>query len=641
MGTECQPRRFTPRESEKEGSCKCFQFLRLTPDSESSPKIPAQRDSNTGPDSSNGPFLILTPDVRTSSTILAHQISAANPFLQLTADIEGPSRIVDSETCEAEHVSSSENTFLKLTSPHDGSSISARKVSAAVASGLPTLSPIGNLPPELQLMALKNLPLQEVKNFRVTSRSWATAGMEHLFRGQFSVRPKEGILPRIDFLDDLSKLESLCQHPYFSHDIKSISFLKSDMSRKMFSLFLLHKKRRTTHHQWDSILHGIRSPTQTYCERSILEKLFTALPNLSCIDIMSVENYLNKLEDNAFILHGDFDEYMASRKELRTLLFAFARRRYTAILLAANQLRSPLYSLTVSYLPTRREVHPLPYGVLEANEATRKTMSKVENMTFHLAFNPDIRTTPSNYDLIFLTRAIGNYLKCFRNLRRLDLGMAEEESSRHRPFMAEFQRALWLIQPEILPFILNHSATLRHLEIAPGRCEPKDQDQDTEEFLTTIKDQCKCLEKFSFLKGEWAEKTDKIYNIIVFPSRSWIWEPVLDESTEPIKASKLIEYYILGRCPWPMVPENPFDVGLWRPKFAGTHEQFLDMSQEQLDHYFERGWETVVGYHGFGSWWDSEIEADSDTEEAGPETERDTDLASLNYLLAMEYTKPS
>jgi hypothetical protein len=64
------------------------------------------------------------------------------------------------------------------------------------------------------------------------------------------------------------------------------------------------------------------------------------------------------------------------------------------------------------------------------------------------------------------------------------------------------------------------------------------------------------------------------------------------------------------------------------------------MSEKDLEHYFERGWEAVVGTYGLGAWWDSELELDFDLEEeAHPEVEQMSDLISLSHLLAMEYTK--
>ncbi|PMD40526.1 hypothetical protein L207DRAFT_582716 [Hyaloscypha variabilis F] len=652
-------------------SSRYFRFVPLTPDTESSPSTMDRRPPITGPISSSGHFWRPAPEFCLRSTIREQGAFTVNNFLQLTPDVNCAQIIANPETWEPETLASAENTFLKLICPRDGYGISEPSLPTETTSGPPTVSPIGKLPPELQIMIFQALSSQEVKAFRHTSRSWATAGMDHLFRGHFFVRPKDGVLPWIDSLDNLYNLEALCQHPYYSQNIKSITFFKSPMSRKMFSIYLLHQKRGMTRSEWESAIYGFCSSAQGHSERSKLEELFPVLSNLSRIDIMPISGK-NKLDRKSFFIYDDADSYKTLRKKLHKCMYAFARRRCTAILLAANQLRHSLTSLSVTYLPVEcfwgsealSTSHaapawlPLPYDILEANEATRKTMSKVENLTFHLAFNPTIRTVDSNYNFGFLTRAIGGYLECFQNLRRLDLGMALEESSQHCSFMVKFQRALSKItfphlvdlrfsycslrQHDILPFILNHSATLKYLGIGPGSCVPRDEDHDTEKFLTTIRDRCKSLEKFSFipLKDFKSERIHKLYNIIVLPSGSWKWEPVPEDNTKPIKLAKLIEYFVLGRCPWPIIRDTGFDQWPPRPKFLGTHEQFLAMSEKDLEHYFERGWEAVVGTYGLGAWWDSELELDFDLEEeAHPEVEQMSDLISLSHLLAMEYTK--
>lgn len=91
----------------------------------------------------------------------------------------------------------------------------------------------------------------------------------------------------------------------------------------------------------------------------------------------------------------------------------------------------------------------------------------------------------------------------------------------------------------------------------------------------------------------------------------------------------LIEYYVLGKCPWPMVPEG--QDCLWRPKFLGTHEQFLAISQEEKEDYFEKRWEWVVGADGIGP--DGDLEIGSDDEEVDVYLEAESDLASLDRLL--------
>jgi len=315
MDTEFQPRQSRSLESDrKAGSCEAFRLSCRTPDIETPPETTQRETLVTESFCSKGN----KPDFRTRHTFRQREGSAANPFLQLTPETLDPPKFVSPGPWELETLPSPGNSFLKLTSPRDGVGISTRRVAAETNSEPAALSPIGKLPQEFQLMVLNKLSLQELKNFRVTSRSWATAGMELLFDGQFLVRPEVGFLPRISALDDLSKLEALCQHPYYSHDITSLCFIKSGMSRKMFSLFLM---QQTSDGKWDAALYGIRGSTRGPEERCMLEKLFPALPNLSRIDIMPVESYPNMSESSAFIRERDLDKYTTLRSSPVYLCF--------------------------------------------------------------------------------------------------------------------------------------------------------------------------------------------------------------------------------------------------------------------------------------------------------------------------------
>lgn len=150
---------------------------------------------------------------------------------------------------------------------------------------------------------------------------------------------------------------------------------------------------------------------------------------------------------------------------------------------------------------------------------------------------------------------------------------------------------------------------------------------DTREFLTTIRDKMKKLERFSFIPNH--DDRLLIYH-------NWDWDRLPEDNTKPIKVTHLIEYFVLGKCPWPMVPEG--QDCLWRPKFLGTHEQFLAMSREEKEDYFKKRWEWVVGTNSIGPDGDLEIDSD-DEEEVDVDMERDSDLASLNQLLHAQHPR--
>jgi hypothetical protein len=196
---------------------------------------------------------------------------------------------------------------------------------------------------------------------------------------------------------------------------------------------------------------------------------------------------------------------------------------------------------------------------------------------------------------------------------------------------------LRLVKPKILPFILNHSSTLRSLGIGPGRCVALENgEKGTKYFLTAIRNKVQKLEKFYFIPVDDGTLDAEIYDTKRFSSMDWNWKPIPEDKEKPIKVAKLIEYYMLAQCPWPMVPERLMaGEHFWRPKFMGTHEQFLAMSLEDLEDYFNKRWEAVVGFNGLGENWDSEIDSDEE-EEVDPRLEAGSDLASLILKLQME-----
>ena len=499
-------------------------------------------------------------------------------------------------------------------------------------------------------MTLEQLPIRETRNIRLASRSWAAADVEHLFRRHFIVRPNQG-MSRINYLDDLSKLEAVSQKPHISKDLILIEFASSDMPMPHFLLFLLDQKQAMTRGQWSRTISGIDIPSQGACERSILEKIFQYLPRLDQIFVRSLVRPTRYADYNLPTLGGWVDDYNRSRRQLVNLPFCCERRRCGAILLTANKLQLPLYSLHVEYFPigcfwsseapSSSNTAPgrkLPYDSLPGDDTTRKTMSKVRYLSLGLAFNRNFSTNSFTYDLMFLSHELGRWLACFEGLRSLELGLSIQETCWHNQFMTQFSEALsriifphlvklnfkrlLLIPQDIQPFILNHSSTIRYLGIDGGYFVPGGGGgNDTRECLTTICDKMKKLERFSFIP-------DHDGRLLIY--HNWNWDRLPEDNTKPIKVTHLIEYFVLRKCPWPMIPEG--QDCLWRPKFLGTHEQFLAMSLEEQEDYFEKRWEWVVGADGIDPDGDLEIGSDEE-EEVDVDMERDSDLASFHQLI--------
>jgi hypothetical protein len=209
---------------------------------------------------------------------------------------------------------------LKLTSPRGCSTNSGRKATVETISATRNFSLIEKLPIELQLMTLEQLPIRETRNIRLASRSWAAAGVEHLFRRHFIVRPNQ-YMSRINYLGDLSKLEAVSQNPHISKDLILIEFASSDMPMPHFLLFLLDQTQAMTREQWSRTVSGIDIPSQGACERSILEKIFQYLPRLGQIFVRSLVRPTWYADYNLPTSGGWVDNYNRSRRQLVNLLF--------------------------------------------------------------------------------------------------------------------------------------------------------------------------------------------------------------------------------------------------------------------------------------------------------------------------------
>jgi hypothetical protein len=218
------------------------------------------------------------------------------------------------------------------------------------------------------------------------------------------------------------------------------------------------------------------------------------------------------------------------RKDLSDPAFTFTRQRCTAVLLAASKLKSSFRSLYIECLPLEcfwateipalvREGLSEAFDVLEGIETTKQTMSKVEWLSLGLGTNlgTNHHDAPCPYpddNWIFLTKQPGNWLGCFQNLRYLKLSLQWQETHLYLAFMEDLQTVLSTVtfpqfvqlrleyltfrQPEILPFILNHSSTLRYLRIGPRDCLPEGEgDNGAKRSLTKTSGQMKKLEKSS------------------------------------------------------------------------------------------------------------------------------------------------
>jgi hypothetical protein len=239
MNTAHHSQRYWPIGSRATQSSESCRFLQLITHAEDRPSITPPRYQEPGTQaSSKSSYLELASNFHTPPT----------SFLRLTPNAKDNSRTTDPISLKPKTPDSSETSFLKLTSPRGCSTNSGRKAMVKTISEDHNFSPIEKLPSELQLMTLEHLPIRETRNIRIASRSWAAAGVEHIFRRHFIVRPNPG-MSRINSLDDLSKLAAVSQNPHLSKDLILIEFASSDMPMPHFLLFLLNQKQAMTRKQ--------------------------------------------------------------------------------------------------------------------------------------------------------------------------------------------------------------------------------------------------------------------------------------------------------------------------------------------------------------------------------------------------------
>ncbi len=229
MNSAHQPQRFRPIESRPMQSSESCRFLPLIAHAENRLSIVPSRSSEPGAHgSSKSSYVELTSNFFTPPT----------RFLRLTPDVRDNPSTSNPTELGSNTLHSSETSFLKLRSLRGCLTNSGRKAAGTI-SATRNFSPIEKLPIELQLMTLDRLPIRETRNIRLVSRSWAAAGVEHLFRNHFIVTPNPG-MSRINCLDDLSKLEAVSQFPHISKDLILIEFASSAMLMPNFLLFLLN-----------------------------------------------------------------------------------------------------------------------------------------------------------------------------------------------------------------------------------------------------------------------------------------------------------------------------------------------------------------------------------------------------------------
>jgi hypothetical protein len=494
------------------------------------------------------------------------------------------------------------------------------------------------LPVELKLLILENLSAQDIVNVRLISLPWAAASAGLLFKNGFSVRPHH---------DDMSRLENVSKYPEFAQGIHHLEFFVGDMDREQYSSAIIEsfsgqpalrkgksKLPKLPFHVFNT-LDAIFTPERfsRHCDKSILERVFPLLQNLASITITSTQSPFSTSECPGFIwewLQDAHDDHDKSHCFDPTI----SRNRYIAILLATLKLSTPIERLTLDSIPVDcfylekmdkeyrsgsvNTPRTMDLNFPKSNDTMKNALSHVKDLTIGFIGAGDFRL----YDDLRLARTLGNFLGAFQHLRNLDLSwnMDDDETDEfieawEKSFYSNkfpFLESLRLQETEtddniLLPFLYRHASTLKRLQLGEESCFPVNDifgdgdDRTWKVVLTDIKDHLKKLEKFECL----VESDDgPIYD------KDWNDIQISTCRHTPVNSAKLLEYYVLGKCPWPMVGEDPKISG-WKHKFVGSHSQFMQITEEELANLMSNEWETDLSDEEFSDDYNSEDDEDA------------------------------
>ncbi|KAH7348398.1 hypothetical protein BKA65DRAFT_536447 [Rhexocercosporidium sp. MPI-PUGE-AT-0058] len=452
------------------------------------------------------------------------------------------------------------------------------------------------LPLELKLQIVEYIPTRDIPNIRMISESWAAAGAPSMFRNGFTVRPH---------LDDMDRLCEVCTNPEIAKGIRHIEFFAGDMDEELLANAIAREQQRLIYatggqlskvwKQIDAIFDQTRF--QKHCNAAILDRCFPLLPNLHSLKVTSLECPVRGIETPFCILWATLEEeFDADNEELSHFLHPETSiERYSSILWSAKLCKSitkiDLDSFPIDYFRDHRQLHfpiPRPYDkALTPGPRLRESLSHITNLRISIIGMGE----PHPY-IPKIGRKMAEFLGCFKNLHSLDLSYEEAddesdeclsgfEDSFYRlkfPHLHSFRTAGCDSTEESLgKFLFAHKRTLRNLHIGEAGCTPLEK--TWKDVLTDLRDYMS-LQKF--------ELYDPDYEGRIYDAN---WKSVVPDVKEKIKDAKLLELYVLRKCPWPMAESNPREGG-WKRKFGAEDMKLLDLGEEELRDLLGEEWET-------------------------------------------------
>ncbi|CZT03420.1 uncharacterized protein RAG0_10176 [Rhynchosporium agropyri] len=456
-----------------------------------------------------------------------------------------------------------------------------------------------NLPIELKLQIVDFLPTYDIPSVRMISQSWAAAGAPSIFRNGFTVRPQ---------MDDMDRLGQVCLRPEFAKGIRFIKFFAGDTDKGLLFEAVNREEQRLNWatggqltkvwNQIDAIFDSERM--QKHCEVGRLEKYLASLPNLEAIKVTSQECPVRGSNMPFCILwqslEEDFDE---SDDELAHFLNTdMSIQRYAAVLSAALKCKTitsiALDSFPIDYFGGGRPSlsHYLT-NVLQPSPTLKTELSMITVLQISIVGRR--RPYPINFPQQYtsdLGRKMAKFIGCFSNLRSLDLSYDESVDDTDECLMG-FEEVFYRLkfphlhslliagcdstEEALGRFLFAHKQTLRNLHIGEAGCTP--EESTWKQVLTDLRDHMS-LEKFELYDPD---SEGRIYDDN--------WKSLHSDGKSKIKDAKLLELYVLGKCPWPMSDSNPRDSG-WKRKFGAEDMKLLDLSEEERRDLLGEDWET-------------------------------------------------
>lgn len=416
----------------------------------------------------------------------------------------------------------------------------------------------------------------------------------------------------------MDRLSEVCKNPEIAKGIRHIEFFAGDMCQEQLADAIKREEQRLTYatggqltkvwKQVDAIFEPARFAK--HCNTAILNRCLPLLPNLESLKVTSLECPIRGMDMPFCIvwasMEEDFDE---ENEDLSHFLDPdVCIDRYLGIILPAIECKSirklDLDSFPIDFFRKGDLPNSTPYyDVLPPGPELKNLLSHITDLHISIIGSG----LPQEYDAD-IGRRMASFLGCFQNLRALDLSYEEADDETDEclmgfedtfyrlkfPHLHSFRTSGCDSTEETLgKFLFAHKRTLRNLHIGEAGCEP--EERTWKDVLTDLRDHM-ALEKFELYDPE---SEGRIYDAN--------WKNVVSEGKSKIKDAKLLELYVLGKCPWPMAESSPREGG-WKRKFGAEDMMLLDLGEEELKDLLGEEWET---------------DGESEAEEEGDDVEMD------------------